>query len=181
MSEITFITGNQKKADYLAKYLGFPVKHVKLDLDEIQSLDLKKIVEHKVRQAYEKIQAPVIVEDNSLEFEGLGGLPGPFIRFFVERLTNQEMCALVNGKSRRAKIRVVYGYCDGVRTEFFEAELDGEVAITPAGNNGWDWDSIIIPKGYEVTRAMLSDEEYKKVYMQARPLEPLKRFLETLS
>jgi hypothetical protein len=41
--KVTFITGNQKKADYLASYLGFAVDHRKLDLDEIQSLDLRKI------------------------------------------------------------------------------------------------------------------------------------------
>lgn len=34
MQSITFITGNQKKADYLEKYLGFPIEHVRLDLDE---------------------------------------------------------------------------------------------------------------------------------------------------
>ncbi len=55
MQSITFITGNQKKADYLAKYLGFPIEHQKIDLDEIQSLDLREIVEHKVKQAYEKV------------------------------------------------------------------------------------------------------------------------------
>ena len=54
MTNVTFITGNQSKADYLSKYLGHPVDHVKIDLDEIQSLDLKKIVEHKLKQAYEK-------------------------------------------------------------------------------------------------------------------------------
>src|SRR3989338_11344497 len=86
MKNITFITGNQNKADYLARYLGFPAYHKKLDLDELQSLDLKEIVEHKVRQAYEKIKSHVIVEDVSLEFEALGGLPGPFIRFFVEKM-----------------------------------------------------------------------------------------------
>ena len=63
MQTITFITGNQKKADYLAQYLRLNIEHVKLDLDEIQSLDLREIVEHKVKQAYEKIKKPVIVED----------------------------------------------------------------------------------------------------------------------
>jgi inosine/xanthosine triphosphate pyrophosphatase family protein len=38
MNEITFITGNQGKADFLAKHLGVEVGHQKLDLDEIQSL-----------------------------------------------------------------------------------------------------------------------------------------------
>ena len=55
MKKVTFITGNQKKADYLIRYLGFPIEHMKLELDEIQSLDLREIVEHKVKQAYEKI------------------------------------------------------------------------------------------------------------------------------
>lgn len=91
MKDITFITGNQYKADYLAKYLGLPVKHVKLDLDEIQSLDLKEIVEHKVRQAFDKLNMPVIVEDVSLEFEALGSLPGPSSNFlwrmFLSRLS----------------------------------------------------------------------------------------------
>ncbi len=54
MQKLTFITGNQNKADYLSRYLGFPVEHIKIDLDEIQSLNLNEIVEHKVRQAYEK-------------------------------------------------------------------------------------------------------------------------------
>ena len=86
MQSITFITGNQKKADYLARYLGFPIEHIKLDLDEIQSLELQEIVEHKVKQAYAKIKKPVIVEDASLEFTALGRLPGPFIKFFFEEM-----------------------------------------------------------------------------------------------
>ena len=75
MYSITFITGNKKKADYLAKYLGLEVLHEKVDLDELQSLDLREIVEHKVRQAYEKVGKPVIVEDVSLTFTALGRLP----------------------------------------------------------------------------------------------------------
>jgi inosine/xanthosine triphosphate pyrophosphatase family protein len=59
MTTITFITGNQNKADYLAKYLDHPVSHQKVELDEIQSLDLQTIVEHKVRQAYEVVKKPV--------------------------------------------------------------------------------------------------------------------------
>lgn len=33
---ITFITGNQKKAEYLKRYLGHPAEHMKLELDEAQ-------------------------------------------------------------------------------------------------------------------------------------------------
>ena len=177
--EMTFITGNQKKADYLAKYLGYPVDHVKLDLDEIQSLDLKEIVEHKVRQAYDNIQKPVIVEDVSLEFEALNGLPGPFIRFFVDQVPFETICSMVNGQSRRAAAKCVFGYYDGEELKLLEGILGGTIAETPAGENGYGWDKIFIPDGYTVTRAQLNEEDDQKTYVQVKPFAALKAFLES--
>jgi|SRR3989338_583957 len=179
MTNITFITGNQKKADYLAKYLGFPVDHVKLDLDEIQSLDLKEIVEHKVRQAYEKIKKPVIVEDVSLEFAALGRLPGTFIKFFVDEVPFENICSMIDGKTRKATARCVFGYFDGQELKLFEGGLDGEIATTPSGENGYGWDKIFIPQGYTVTRASLEEKDDQKTYLQIKPFEKLKEFLES--
>jgi non-canonical purine NTP pyrophosphatase (RdgB/HAM1 family) len=112
MQSITFITGNQKKADYLAKYLGFPIEHIKLDLDELQSLSLREIVEHKVRQAYAKVGKPVIVEDVSFEFCALGRLPGTFIKFFVDEISLEKIISLLDGKDKRAIARAMIGYYD---------------------------------------------------------------------
>ncbi len=179
MTNITFITGNQKKADYLAKYLGFPVEHIKLDLDEIQSLDLKEIVEHKVRQAYEKIKKPVIVEDVSLEFVALGRLPGTFIKFFVDEVPFETICSMIDGKTRKATARCVFGYFDGQDLKLFEGGLDGEIATTPSGENGYGWDKIFIPQGYTVTRASLEEKDDQKTYLQIKPFAKLKEFLES--
>lgn len=181
MQEITFITGNQKKADYLAKYLGFPVKHVKIDLDELQSLDLKEIVEHKVKQAYEQVHAPVIVEDVSLEFKALGRLPGPFIRFFVDTVPFETICGMIDGKTREATARCVFGYYDGTRLELFEGKLDGEIAKTPMGDRGYGWDRFFVPEGCTVTRAELSEEDDRETYLKIKPFEKLKRFLSSLN
>jgi len=180
MSNVTFITGNQNKADYLAKYLGHPVDHVKLDLDEIQSLDLREIVEHKVRQAYARIKKPVLVEDVSLEFTALGRLPGPLIKWFLEELELDQICALLDGKDRSATGRCMFGYYDGTRLEFLEGVLPGRIADKPAGDNGFGWDKIFIANGYNVTRALLGEEDYQKVYLQIRPFAQLKKFLESL-
>ncbi len=175
---ITFITGNQNKADYLAKYLGFTVQHVKLDLDEIQSLDLKKIVEHKVRQAYEKIKTPVIVEDVSLEFQALGGLPGPFIRFFISKMPLKAICSMIDGKTRKATARCIFGYFDGKNLKLLEGSLDGKISKTPEGENGYGWDKIFIPNGYTKTRASLDEKNDKKTYLQIKPFEKLKKILQ---
>ncbi|MFA6296587.1 MAG: non-canonical purine NTP pyrophosphatase [Patescibacteria group bacterium] len=179
MENVTFITGNQNKADYLSKYLGHPVDHIKLDLDEIQSTDLKEIVEHKVRQAYEKIKKPVIVEDVSLEFVALGGLPGPFIKFFVEKVPFDVICSMINGQTRKAIARCVFGYFDGKDLKLFESSLDGEIAKIPSGKNGYGWDRMFIPQGYAVTRASLSEEDDKKTYLQIKPFAKLKEYLES--
>lgn len=179
MTNITFVTGNQKKAEYIAKYLGFPVEHIKLDLDEIQSLDLKEIVEHKVRQAYEKIKKPVIVEDVSLEFAALGKLPGTFIKFFVDEVSFENICSMIDGKIRKATARCVFGYFDGQDLKLFEGRLDGEIATTPSGENGYGWDKIFIPQGYTVTRASLEENDDQKTYLQIKPFEKLKKFLES--
>ena len=180
MKSVTFITGNQKKADLLAKYLGHPIKHVKLDLDEIQSLDLNEIVEHKVKQAYEIVKEPVLVEDIALEFESLGRLPGPFIKFFLAELSFEDICRLVDGKSRKATARCVTGYYDGTTLKLFEGALKGEVPEQPEEGSGFGWDPIFIPEGYSKVRSVLSEEEYQETYLKIRPVAPLKEFLDTL-
>ena len=63
MKRLVFITGNQAKADYLAKWLGYPVEHQKVDLDELQSLDPHAVIEHKAKEAYKIVGEPVLVED----------------------------------------------------------------------------------------------------------------------
>jgi inosine triphosphate pyrophosphatase len=180
MANVTFITGNQNKADYLSKYFGHPVDHVKLNLDEIQSTDLNEIVEHKVRQAYELLEKPVIVEDVSLEFAAFGGLPGPFIKFFEEKIPFEVICSIIgNGLTRKATARCVFGYFDGKELKLFEGHLDGEISEKPSGNNGYGWDKIFIPEGYKVTRASLDEEDDQKTYLKIKPFAKLKTYLES--
>ncbi|EKE10916.1 MAG: Ham1 family protein [uncultured bacterium] len=138
MKKIVFVTGNRNKADYLARFLDHPIDHKKIDLDEIQSLDLKVIIEHKVRQAYKKIKKPVIVEDTSLEFKALGGLPGPFVRFFVDNMKFEDICSLLNKKDRVATAKCAMGYFDGKTLKIFEKKMMGEIA-KKTSRREWFW------------------------------------------
>jgi non-canonical purine NTP pyrophosphatase (RdgB/HAM1 family) len=178
MDKITFITGNQGKADYLEKYLGYPVAHKKIDLDEIQSMNLDEIVEHKIKQAFDLLKKPVVVEDVSLEFKALGGLPGPFIKFFVDNIPFETICSMINGKTRKATAKCVIGFYDGKIMKLFKGELEGKIAEVPAGENGFGWDKLFIPKGYQVTRASLNEEDDKKTYLLVKRFDKLKKFLD---
>lgn len=76
---ITFITGNAKKLEEVIAILGsnFPrelVSH-KLDLPELQG-ELDEISIRKCKEAARHVNGPVLVEDTSLCFNALKGLPG---------------------------------------------------------------------------------------------------------
>jgi inosine/xanthosine triphosphate pyrophosphatase family protein len=47
-----FITGNQHKREEANAIVGGKLEMVKLDLEEIQSMDMVEIIEHKARKAY---------------------------------------------------------------------------------------------------------------------------------
>lgn len=180
MTHPVFITGNQNKADYLAKTLGIELEHQKIDLDEIQSVNPLAIVEHKVRQAYDIVKKPVLVEDVSLVFNALNGLPGPFIKFFVDAENGLEnLCHMLDGfDDRSAYASVVYGYFDGETLKLIPGKLDGMVAESPRGEGGYGWDKIFEPEGYGgLTRAELSPEKDIESYNKLRDFDTLRAFL----
>jgi inosine/xanthosine triphosphate pyrophosphatase family protein len=61
MEKIIFITSNQGKAKYLSDYFHMPVEHLKIDLPEIQSLNLYEIAADKAKRAYREVKKPVLV------------------------------------------------------------------------------------------------------------------------
>ncbi len=179
MKDFIFITGNLHKADYLAKWLGIPVKHQKIDLDEIQSLDLHEIVEHKVRQAYDRIKKPVLVEDVALTFTAMGRLPGPLVKWFLEELGTDGLCKLADGlEHRRAEAKIEYAVYDGERLETFASVVKGQIADKPRGSNGFGWNAVFIPDGAGKTYAEMTDDEVKPYSMRARAVADLRDYLQ---
>ena len=178
MEDLVFITGNQDKANYVSKYFGRTIEHVKVDVDEIQSLDLHEIVRHKVRQAYAIVKRPVMVEDVSLEFKALGGLPGPFIKFFLQAMSLEEVAALVDGKDRSAIARCVIGYYDGTDEQYFEGKADGRVAEAPKSGRGFGFDPLFINDGFDVPRSEMSEEDHDRTYSEIKLFGKLKEYLE---
>lgn len=177
--ELVFITGNAAKAKYLSSYFHFPVNHVKLDLSEIQSLDLRSIVEDKAKRAYEIVKKPVIVEDVSLTFLVLKNLPGPLIKWFLESIGNSGMCRLLGEQDDRSAIaEVQFAFCDDQGVKIFPGSVQGEIATTPRGTTDFGWDPIFVPLGHTKTWAEMSLDEKHETSMRKIALVGLKKFLE---
>ncbi len=175
---LTFITGNTSKAEQLSRHLAFPVEHKKLDIPEIQSLDLKEIAEHKAGEAYKQLQTPVLVEDTSLVFNALGNLPGPLIKWFLEELDNEGLCRLLDGyQDRSALAKVCFCFYDGNESEIFEGEMKGTIANAPKGERGFGWDPIFIPEGKTKTWGEMDTKEQKETSMRRIALKKLEDYL----
>jgi non-canonical purine NTP pyrophosphatase (RdgB/HAM1 family) len=165
MNHITLVTGNQNKLRELKEIapaeLEFSSKDI--DLPEIQSLDIHKIAEDKVKRAYALLSTPVIVEDVSLGFDDLGGLPGPFYKFFREKLGDEVLLKLSTlAKNNKVTIQCIAAYYDGKNLLYGQGTINGEV-VEHRGKNGFGFDPFIVPNGYKITMAQMQPEQKHKI------------------
>lgn len=162
---IIFATGNANKLKELiviAADSDLQFSHQQIDIDEIQSLDVQEIVEHKLREAYRQIGKPLIVEDVGAGLDSLNGLPGPFMKFFEQRLGPDALFQIQKVPNDKVTIRCIAGYYDGQRMLFGEGIVEGHIT-TARGDNGFGFDSVVVPdgqpKGQERTYAQMTNEE----------------------
>jgi len=93
MANIIFITGNQNKADYLAKYLGHPVDHVKLD-DESQSLGLSP----EEITFYDTLQVDLDLKKSGIDIKD-------FVKELTKRIRRDLTIDWTNNENIKARIR----------------------------------------------------------------------------
>jgi inosine/xanthosine triphosphate pyrophosphatase family protein len=63
-----------------------------VDLPEIQEVDTLAIAKNKALLASQLADGPCLVEDTSLCFHALGGMPGPYIKWFQQELKPEGTC-----------------------------------------------------------------------------------------
>jgi non-canonical purine NTP pyrophosphatase (RdgB/HAM1 family) len=174
---ITFITSSHNKYNEIQSIIP-SITMEKVDLDEIQEIDPHKIIQAKLKQAGEMGIRPCIVEDTSLYFEGLNGLPGPLIKWFLQVLGNDGLYSLSKkiGNSQ-VVAKTIIGY-RGVNSEvlFFEGDMIGDI-VEPRGKNGFGWNPIFRPQGEIKTFAEMTDEEKEKYSMRKKAATKLNEFL----
>lgn len=180
MKKIYFATSNMGKAQEVRFILDRPISVLKTDLDEIQELDLKKIIKHKVEQAYTKVRAPVFVDDVSVEIDAWQGFPGPFVKFIREIGGNKLFLHMLrHEKNRKLKVIAMLGFHDGKKIHYFSGEADCMVTKKEKGKLGWGLDSVLIPKGHSLTWGEMNEEEKNSTSHRRKALNKLKRFLDS--
>lgn len=177
--KIYFITGNKDKLKEVQS-MWSEIEGINIDLDEIQEMDGKKIIEAKLKEAIkQKPGMSLIVEDQSLIIDGMNGLPGPLIKWFLKSMSLEGIVKLAESMgNKNCEAKTIIGYTDKLgKINYFEATIKGKV-VSPRGNIGWGWDFIFQPEGYDKTFAEMTMEQKNELSMRRLAIEKLRKFVE---
>lgn len=175
--KIHFITGNAGKLSEIKTIIP-EVEGLDIDLPEIQDVDAQKIIEAKLHEGLIGQDGPLMVEDTSLYINSLNGLPGPLIKWFLKALGTDGVARLAGQTGdTSARAQTIIGYAtDDEDIRFFTGVIEGEIVV-PRGDNGFGWDAIFQPKGYDKTFAEMTSDEKNEVSMRRLAAEQLRDFL----
>lgn len=181
MSEITFITGNKHKLTELKLILQTDkIVPQKIDLIELQGSP-QYISTEKCKYAASLLKhANVLVEDTSLCFEALHGLPGPYIKHFYDSIGNDGLCKLLDGfDNKRAYALCIFALKENNKdVQLFEGIVYGTIVNPTGGKNGFGWDDIFKPDNSNLTFSEMSSIDKHKISHRKIALDKLKMYLQ---
>ena len=128
----------------------------------------------------------VIADDSGLEVDALNGAPGIFsARYGGENASDQrnveKLLREVQGATKRsARFRCVIALAkNGKLLTTVAGEVAGTITKSPRGENGFGYDPIFIPEGFEETFAELPSETKNAVSHRAKAVAELVRYFNT--
>lgn len=125
----------------------------------------------------------VFADDTGLEIDALGGQPGVYTARWAgeahnDALNRRKALSELQGiTNRQAQFRTVITLISSKQTLQVEGVVRGRIATEEYGNNGFGYDPIFIPEGYDKTFAELPASVKNSISHRARALEALKKRL----
>jgi XTP/dITP diphosphohydrolase len=192
MEKLIFATSNAKKIQEVKGILGS--RYEVLSLADInfegeipEPYDtIRENSIHKANFFFEKTNLPCIAEDSGLEVDALDGRPSAYSARYAgeERndITNYKkvLSELGEMENRKARFISIITYKNKEREDVFEGNMEGEIAKSPRGSNGFGYDPIFIPDGYDKTNAELSPEEKNAISHRRMALDALMVYFSNL-
>ena len=202
--KIVFATNNKHKLDEIRDILGPSFEVLSLnDLgchDDIPETGttLEENARQKAQYIYDKYHCNVFADDTGLEVEALGGEPGVYsARYAAIKDPNAEshdseanMTTLLKeleGKTnRKARFRTVIALIltstppTGGQGGIFSGIVEGEIIRERRGDEGFGYDPIFQPEGYDKTFAELGIDIKNKISHRARAVAKLATYLKEI-
>lgn len=193
--EIIFATGNPHKASEASQVLGEDITLImpkELGMtEEIPETGntLEENAIQKCRYLWEKTGRDCFADDTGLEVQALGNAPGVHTARYVgdnkDPRANMDKLlaelALRPQLPRTARFRTVVALMLGGTLHTFEGVLNGTIAREKAGAQGFGYDPVFIPEGYDKTLAEISASEKNAISHRGISMRKLASFLRSQS
>jgi len=143
------------------------LSHVDVDLPEIQAEDAAVIPKYKATLGAQLAGGACVCEDTSLCLHSLGGMPGPFIKFFQKSLGNKGLYDVLDAYPVKTATAVcTLAFVPAVHADpiVFEGVVEGTL-VNPEDpkwaeySSGFGWDSIFVPDAYDRPFSAMSIDE----------------------
>ena len=186
---LIFATSNQNKVLEIQKILPkkFNIKSLK-DLNYFEDVpENETTIEgnaiFKAKYIYEKFNINVFADDTGLEVEALNGEPGVHSARYAGKTRNSEknikklLKNLKNIKNRNARFKTVIALIIDNKLHIFSGIIEGYILDSPKGNNGFGYDPIFCPNGFDKSFAELTLKEKNLISHRSLAMKKLIDFI----
>jgi XTP/dITP diphosphohydrolase len=186
ISRITFVTGNAGKADELRRQLaplGIAVDQDARGYPEIQADSLAEVAEAGARHLLDAgLTPPFLLEDSGLFVAALRGFPGVYSRHALDTLGCAGLLRLlqdVEHEMRSAAFQAHLLYVDAAGAMHgFDGTCAGRIAPRAAGQDGFGFDPVFVPRGHDRTFAQMTPAEKAVASHRGQAVRAFLAFLE---
>lgn len=187
--KLIFATHNQHKLEEIQQLITPAVELVNLNdlnfLEEIEETgtNLTENALIKAQTIFRKFQTNTFADDTGLEIEFLNGEPGVYSARYAGEEKNslanmQKVLDLMQGQSnRKARFRTVIALIYNHQEFHFEGIVNGEILEAPIGHNGFGYDPVFKPDGYDTSFAQMDSTTKNSISHRGRAVEQLINFI----
>lgn len=191
MQSIVFATGNLNKISEVSQLLEGEIEIQGLEdigCDEVlpeTSPTIAGNASEKAWYVHKNYKVNCFSEDTGLEVEALDGEPGVYSARYAGPAHDDEanmslLLANMKGEEdRRARFHTVISLIINGKEHQFEGVVEGQIIHHKKGNQGFGYDPVFMPDGYNRTFAQMSSEEKSTISHRGQAIRKLIEFLKT--
>ncbi|WP_428241533.1 RdgB/HAM1 family non-canonical purine NTP pyrophosphatase [Gynuella sp.] len=190
ISQIVLASGNAKKLKELRSCLGefhvevLPQSDFKLSEAVEDGLSFIENAIIKARHACHHTGLPALADDSGLEVDALNGEPGIYSARYADgqgdaanntKLLNR--LSSIEVPERSARFRCVLAFMRHAADPtplICTGTWEGHIATEQSGDNGFGYDPLFIPNGFDISAAQLTAEQKNQISHRGQAMQLLK-------
>lgn len=192
MQQLVFATGNARKVQEIQQIMGAAYQFLSLTdigcTEEIPETTgtIKGNAIQKAQYVYDKYGHNCFSEDTGLLVDVLDGAPGVDTAFYgglprnPDSNINRLLTELEGKDKRQAHFKTVIAIILDGKVQTFEGVVHGHILEARQGTDGFGYDPIFQPEGYDRSFAQMTTEEKGAISHRGRATVKLQEFLRKL-